>query len=170
MKPQRIAIIHDKQQYGEGLARSVQDSLESGKANIVFFDGITAGEKDFSRAGFARLEKRKYRLCLLRRLLPGNGANAAPGTFRRAENPVYGTRGRRQCVASLTLLVMPLRRRMLVTMPKRYDQDPANKAIVDALKVTKKRSNWTVRGSLMQPSSHWRQQWIAAVAKSRWTW
>ena len=24
VKPQRIAIIHDKQQYGEGLARSVQ--------------------------------------------------------------------------------------------------------------------------------------------------
>jgi len=27
---------------------------------------------------------------------------------------------------------------MLVTMPKRYDQDPANKAIVDALKAQKK--------------------------------
>ena len=32
VKPQRIAIIHDKQQYGEGLARSVQDGLK--KANI----------------------------------------------------------------------------------------------------------------------------------------
>lgn len=49
VKPQRIAIIHDKQQYGEGLARSVQDSLKAGKANIVFFDGITAGEKIFLR-------------------------------------------------------------------------------------------------------------------------
>lgn len=57
MKPQRIAIIHDKQQYGEGLARSVQDSLKKGKANIVFFDGITAGEKDFS-ALLARLKKK----------------------------------------------------------------------------------------------------------------
>ena len=49
MKPQRIAIIHDKQQYGEGLARSVQESLKAGKANIVFFDGITAGKKIFLR-------------------------------------------------------------------------------------------------------------------------
>lgn len=48
VKPQRIAIIHDKQQYGEGLARSVQDNLKKAGANIVFFDGITAGEKDFS--------------------------------------------------------------------------------------------------------------------------
>ena len=57
VKPQRIAIIDDKQQYGEGLARSVQDSLKAGKANIVFFDGITAGEKDFS-ALIARLKKK----------------------------------------------------------------------------------------------------------------
>lgn len=57
VKPQRIAIIHDKQQYGEGLARSVQDNLKKAGANIVFFDGITAGEKDFS-ALLARLKKR----------------------------------------------------------------------------------------------------------------
>ncbi len=56
MKPQRIAIIHDKQQYGEGLARSVQDGLKAANANVVFFDGITAGEKDFS-ALIARLKK-----------------------------------------------------------------------------------------------------------------
>ncbi len=56
VKPQRIAIIHDKQQYGEGLARSVQDNLKKAGANIVFFDGITAG-KDFS-ALLARLKKR----------------------------------------------------------------------------------------------------------------
>ncbi len=28
VKPQRIAIVHDKQQYGEGLARAVQDNLK----------------------------------------------------------------------------------------------------------------------------------------------
>ncbi|XPE25057.1 ABC transporter substrate-binding protein [Shigella sonnei] len=56
VKPQRIAIIHDKQQYGEGLARSVQDGLKAANANVVFFDGITAGEKDFS-ALIARLKK-----------------------------------------------------------------------------------------------------------------
>ncbi|MDA4705578.1 ABC transporter substrate-binding protein, partial [Enterobacter hormaechei] len=48
VKPQRIAIVHDKQQYGEGLARAVQDNLKKANANVVFFDGITAGEKDFS--------------------------------------------------------------------------------------------------------------------------
>lgn len=56
VKPQRIAIIHDKQQYGEGLARAVQDGLKKGGVNVVFFDGITAGEKDFSTL-VARLKK-----------------------------------------------------------------------------------------------------------------
>lgn len=57
VKPKRIAIVHDKQQYGEGLARAVQDGLKKGNANVVFFDGITAGEKDFSTL-VARLKKR----------------------------------------------------------------------------------------------------------------
>lgn len=51
VKPQRIAIIHDKQQYGEGLARSVQDNLKKAGANIVFFDGITAGKRFLRPAG-----------------------------------------------------------------------------------------------------------------------
>ncbi len=34
VKPQRIAVVHDKQQYGEGLARAVQDGLKKGGANV----------------------------------------------------------------------------------------------------------------------------------------
>ncbi|MGS9149881.1 leucine ABC transporter subunit substrate-binding protein LivK, partial [Salmonella enterica subsp. enterica serovar Infantis] len=40
----------------EGLARSVQDCLKKGGVNVVFFDGITAVEKDFSTL-VARLKK-----------------------------------------------------------------------------------------------------------------
>ncbi|MBZ3655932.1 ABC transporter substrate-binding protein [Salmonella enterica subsp. enterica serovar Senftenberg] len=45
VKPQRIAIIHDKQQYGEGLARSVQDGLKQGNANIVFLMVLPPAKK-----------------------------------------------------------------------------------------------------------------------------
>ena len=84
VKPQRIAIIHDKQQYGEGLARSVQDGLKRRLLRRYY----RRGER-FLRADRPP-EKRKHRLRLLRRLLPGNGADAAPGPFRWPENPVYG--------------------------------------------------------------------------------
>ena len=89
VKPQRIAIVHDKQQYGEGLARAVQDGLKKGK--LLTWCSLMASRrgKRFLYAGGAS-EKREYRLRLLRRLLPGNGADAAPGPFRWPENSVYG--------------------------------------------------------------------------------
>lgn len=34
IKPKRIAVVHDKQQYGEGLARSVRDSLKNKVQNL----------------------------------------------------------------------------------------------------------------------------------------
>ena len=48
LDPQRVAIVHDKQQYGEGIATAVRDTLEDADVNVVMFEGITAGDKDFS--------------------------------------------------------------------------------------------------------------------------
>ena len=89
MKPQRIAIVHDKQQYGEGLARAVQDGLKKGNANVVFFDGITAGEKDFSTL-VARLKKENIDFVYYGGYHPEMGQILASGTRGRAENSVYG--------------------------------------------------------------------------------
>ncbi len=134
MKPQRIAIIHDKQQYGEGLARSVQDNLKKAGANIVFFDGITAGKRFLRPAGAP--EEREHRLRLLRRLLPGNGPDAAPARSVGLKTVFMGPEGVGN--ASLSNIAGAAAEGMLVTMPKRYDQDPANSAIVNALKAEKK--------------------------------
>ncbi len=127
VKPQRIAIIHDKQQYGEGLARSVQDGLKAANANVVFFDGIPPGRR-FLRADRPP-EKKKHRLRLLRRLLPGNGrmlrqAVRWPKTQFMAEG--VGN-------ASLSNIAGDAAEGMLVTMPKRYDRF-GKPGIVDALK------------------------------------
>ena len=54
----------------------MQDGLKAANANVVFFDGITAGEKDFS-ALIARLKK-NIDFVYYGGLLPGNGADAAP--------------------------------------------------------------------------------------------
>ena len=50
VKPQRIAIIHDKQQYGEGLARAVQDGLKKGGVNVVFFDPFRKSRAQLRKA------------------------------------------------------------------------------------------------------------------------
>ncbi|WP_166257807.1 branched-chain amino acid ABC transporter substrate-binding protein [Marinobacter salicampi] len=48
LNPDRVAVIHDKQQYGEGIATAVKETLEEKGVEVPMFDGITAGDKDFS--------------------------------------------------------------------------------------------------------------------------
>jgi len=47
----RIAIMHDNTAFGKGLAedtkRALQASVDAGSAEIVYYDAITPGEKDF---------------------------------------------------------------------------------------------------------------------------
>ena len=135
VKPQRIAIIHDKQQYGEGLARSVQDGLRKGGGNIVFFDGITAGEKDFS-ALIARLQKENIDFVYYGGYYPEMGQMLRQARAVGLKTQFMGPEGVGN--ASLSNIAGDAAEGMLVTMPKRYDHDPANSAIVDALKAQKK--------------------------------
>src|SRR5690554_1239012 len=46
--PNKVAVIHDKQQYGEGIATAVRDTLRNAGVEVAMFEGITAGDKDFS--------------------------------------------------------------------------------------------------------------------------
>ncbi len=50
LKAKRVAILHDKTTYGQGLAEEVQKNLAPYAAEgvaVVSFDGITQGDKDF---------------------------------------------------------------------------------------------------------------------------
>ncbi|MBI4179464.1 branched-chain amino acid ABC transporter substrate-binding protein [bacterium] len=42
-----LAIIHDKTQYGEGLAKVVRDAAAAAGVTVQSFDGIQVGDKDF---------------------------------------------------------------------------------------------------------------------------
>lgn len=70
--------------------------------------------------------------------------------------------------ASLSNIAGAAAEGMLVTMPKRYDQDPANSAIVNALKAEKKDRADRTSGSPMPPCSRWRRRWTEPAASSRW--
>lgn len=48
IKPARMAVIHDKQQYGQGIASEVKKSVESMGLNVVLFEGVNKDQKDFS--------------------------------------------------------------------------------------------------------------------------
>jgi branched-chain amino acid transport system substrate-binding protein len=47
-KGKKIAMVHDKTPYGQGLAEETRKSLEKHGIKPVLFEGINVGEKDFS--------------------------------------------------------------------------------------------------------------------------
>ncbi|VFS44942.1 extracellular ligand-binding receptor [Enterobacter cancerogenus] len=149
VKPKRIAIVHDKQQYGEGLARSVQDNLKKAKADVVFFDGITAGEKDFSTL-VARLKKENIDFVYYGGYHPEMGQILRQARAAGLKTQFMGPEG--VANVSLSNIAGESAEGLLVTKPKNYDQVPANKPIVDAIKAKKQDPSgafvWTTYAAL----------------------
>ena len=149
VKPQRIAVVHDKQQYGEGLARAVQDGLKKGGANVVFFDGITAGEKDFSTL-VARLKKKNIDFVYYGGYHPEMGQILRQARAAGLKTQFMGPEG--VANVSLSNIAGESAEGLLVTKPKNYDQVPANKPIVDAIKAKKQDPSgafvWTTYAAL----------------------
>ena len=48
LKAKRIAVIHDKDTYGKGLADAMKSTLNSYGVKEVMYEGLTRGEKDFN--------------------------------------------------------------------------------------------------------------------------
>lgn len=149
VKPQRIAVVHDKQQYGEGLARSVQDSLKKSGGNVVLFEGVTAGDKDFSTL-VARLKKENVDFVYFGGYYPEMGQILRQARAAGLKTQFMGPEGVGN--SSLSNIAGAASEGMLVTLPKRYDQVPANQAIVDALKAKKQNPTgpfvWTTYAAL----------------------
>ncbi|PCI24734.1 MAG: branched chain amino acid ABC transporter substrate-binding protein [SAR324 cluster bacterium] len=48
LKAKRVAVVHDKGDYGKGLAVLVKEGLEQAGVEIILFEGITPGAVDYS--------------------------------------------------------------------------------------------------------------------------
>ena len=116
IKPQRIAVVHDKQQYGEGLARSVQDSLKKSGGNVVLFQGVTAGDKDFSTL-VARLKKENIDFVYFGGYYPEMGQILRQARAAGLKTQFMGPEGVGN--SSLSNIAGAASEGMLVTLPKR---------------------------------------------------
>ncbi|MFZ3203625.1 MAG: branched-chain amino acid ABC transporter substrate-binding protein [Pseudomonas sp.] len=131
VKPKAVAVIHDKQQYGEGIATAVKQTLESKGTKVALFEGINAGDKDFS-AMIAKLKQAGVDFVYYGGYHPELGLLLRQSAEKGLTAKFMGPEGVGN--KEISAIAGPASEGMLVTLPKSFDQDPRNQALVEAFK------------------------------------
>ncbi|MFC6671362.1 branched-chain amino acid ABC transporter substrate-binding protein [Marinobacterium aestuariivivens] len=131
VKPQRMAVLHDKQQYGEGLATTVKNALEGNGVTPVMFEGVTPGDKDFS-ALISKLKKENVDFVYYGGYHPELGLILRQSREKGLDAQFMGPEG--IVNADLAKIAGEAVEGVLATAPKAFDQNPENQARVDAIK------------------------------------
>ncbi|WP_432062556.1 high-affinity branched-chain amino acid ABC transporter substrate-binding protein [Streptomyces sp. S1] len=130
-RPKTVAVLHDKQQYGEGLAASVKRTLERKGVEVAVFEGVNAGDKDFS----SLVQKLKANGV---DFVYWGGCHPELGKIlRQAREDGVKARfmaGEACANDSLSQIAQDASEGLLVTVPRAFDADPENKAVVEAIK------------------------------------
>lgn len=145
VKPNKVAVIHDKQQYGEGIASAVRDVLTEAGIEVPIFDGITAGDKNFSSL-IARLRQSGVDFAYFGGYHPELGLILRQAREQGLDIPFMGPEGVGN--SDISAIAGEASEGMLVTLPKAFDEDPANAHLVEAFKERKQ----DPRGPFVFPS------------------
>ena len=129
IKPMNVAVIHDKQQYGEGIATSVKGTLEDKGINIVMFEGITSGDKDFSSL-IAKLQKAKVDFVYYGGYHPELGLILRQSAEKGFKAQFMGPEGVGN--NDINAIAGEAAEGLLVTLPPSFDKNPDNAALVKA--------------------------------------
>ncbi len=139
LKPKTVAILHDKQTYGSGVATQVRNSLEKADSlEIPLYEGINVGDSDYS----AVITKLK---ALDPDLIYFGGYHAELGLLLRQAREqglttqFMGPEG----VANQDLVAIagPAVEGLLVTLPADFTKVPANKGILEEFTKYKRNPN-----------------------------
>ena len=131
VKPKTVAVIHDKQQYGEGIATAVKTTLEGKGVNVAVFEGINAGDKDFSSL-IAKLKQANVDFVYYGGYHPELGLILRQSAEKGLQAKFMGPEGVGN--KEISAIAGPASEGLLVTLPKSFDQDPKNQALVEAFK------------------------------------
>ena len=131
IKPKRMAVIHDKQQYGEGIATAVKNVVEKAGIDVAVFEGVTPGDKDFS-ALIAKLKKEGVDFVYYGGYHPELGLILRQGAEKGLKAKFMGPEGVGN--KDISAIAGEASEGLLVTLPKSFDQDPANAKLVAAFK------------------------------------
>ncbi len=131
IKPEKIAVIHDKQQYGEGLASTVKDLVSKAGIDVALYEGVTAGDKDFS-ALIAKLKKEDVDFIYYGGYHPELGLILRQSAEKGLDVTFMGPEGVGN--KDISAIAGEASEGLLVTLPKSFDKDPANAKLVEAFR------------------------------------
>ena len=129
LKPKKVAVLHDKQSYGQGVATSVKKGLESAKIPVVLFEGINAGESDYS-AVITKLKSQGVDFVYFGGYHPEMGMMMRQAREQGIKAVFMGPEGVGN--KDITAISGPASEGMLVTLPADFAADPSNAALVKA--------------------------------------
>ncbi len=135
IKPQKVAILHDKQSYGQGIAASVKGELEKAGVNVVLFEGINAGDTDYS-AVITKLKSSGADFVYYGGYHPEMGLLLRQGGEQGLKTKFMGPEGVGN--PDINAIAGASVEGMLLTLPADFTQDPSNAAIVKAFKDKKR--------------------------------
>lgn len=157
IKPKHIALLHDKQAYGQGLVDAVAAGLKARGIEPVIVEGVNKGQSDFS-ALITKLKNANVDFVYWGGFHPEAGAILRQGADQGFKPVFMGADG----VDNVDLFAIAgnAAEGVLATVPKDFSAAPENAAIVEAIKAKKQDPN----GPFVMPS-YAAVQVIAEAAK-----
>ena len=138
LKPKKVAVLHDKQSYGQGVASSVKSALDAAKVPVVVFEGINAGDSDYS-AIVTKLKSQGVDFVYFGGYHPEMGLIMRQAREQGVKAVFMGPEGVGN--KDITAIAGPASEGMLVTLPADFAADPANAALVKAFGAAKRDPN-----------------------------
>lgn len=134
-KGKNIAILHDKQQYGEGIASAVRRSVVGAGQKVAIYEGLNAGDKDFGPL-IAKLKRANIDFVYFGGYHPEMGLLLRQARQAGLRAQFMGPEGAGN--KELSAIAGDASEGMLVTLPRAFENDPKNKAITDSIRAAKK--------------------------------
>jgi len=138
LKPKTVAIVHDKQSYGQGIATAVKNDLEKAGTKIAFFEGINAGDSDYS-AVITKLKSNNVDFVYYGGYHPEMGLLLRQAAEQGVEAKFMGPEGVGN--PDINAIAGAAAEGMLLTLPADFTQNPANADVVKAFENKKRNAS-----------------------------
>ena len=135
LKPKKVAVLHDKQSYGQGIAASVRDDLKKANIPVALFEGINAGDSDYS-AVITKLKSAGVDFVYYGGYHPEMGLLLRQAGEQGLKVKMMGPEGVGN--PEVNAIAGPAVEGMLLTLPADFSANPKNAAIVKAFKDKKR--------------------------------